>query len=315
MVIRFAAALIAACLVAALPGAAAARELVIIDTDIGDDLDDAFAIALAAKTPQIDLLGITTAWGDTHLRARLAERLLHAAGREDVPVAAGIVTKSLTPFTQQRWAQKQPDHPWPNAIGFLISEINHHPGQITLIEIAPQTNLAALLARDPAAARQLKRIVMMGGSIGRGYNDFGYTPSHHPDAEYNILSDSKAARAVLASGVPITMMPLDSTQVKLDEVRRSLLFANGSELTDALTLLYHQWRQNNSWGQETPTLFDVVPTAYLIDPSLCPATPLRITIDAQGHTKPSQTGSSIQVCLHSNSDGIITLLMSTLLGR
>jgi len=294
-------------------GAALAREKVIVDTDVGDDIDDAFSLALAATSPDVDLLGVTTAWGDTGLRARLADRLICVAGREDVPVAAGERTADSTPFTQARWAERAPARDYPNAIDFLAAQIRRYPGQITLVEIAPETNLGALIARDPTLIRALKRVVVMGGSIDRGYNDFGYTPQHRPDAEYNIVSDIPAARAVLGSGVPVVVMPLDSTQIKFDEVRRSLLFADGTPLSDALTLLYHQWRQNNAWGQDTPTLFDVVPMAYVIAPELCPTTRMRIEVNDKGYTRQVTGVANADVCLNSESDKIITLLMTRLL--
>ena len=303
--------IVLACLMGA--GVANASEKVIVDTDVGDDLDDAFSLALAATSPDIDLLGVTTATGDTDLRARLVDGLMCAAGRSDVPVVVGQHTADSTPFTQARWAERISPRPHPQAVDFIADEIKRYPGQITLVEIAAETNLAALATRDPALFRKLKRIVLMGGSIDRGYNDFGYTTEHHPDAEYNILTDIPAARAVFASGVPLVVMPLDSTQIKFDEVRRSLLFAQGTPLADALTLLYHQWRHNNAWGEDTPTLFDVVPTAYVIAPQLCPVTPMRIAIDDRGYTRQVPGPVNAEVCLNSDKDRIITLLMTRLL--
>src|SRR5215468_3694664 len=79
---------------------------VILDTDIGDDIDDAFALALALRSPEIELIGITTAWGDTLLRARLANRLVQEAGSTTLPVLAGVRTTSKTNFTQADWAKE-----------------------------------------------------------------------------------------------------------------------------------------------------------------------------------------------------------------
>jgi inosine-uridine nucleoside N-ribohydrolase len=97
--------------------------------------------------------------------------------------------------------------------------------------------------------------------------------------------------------VPIKMFPLDSTQIKFDEVRRDRLFAYGSPTSDALTLLYHQWRLYNGWGQITPTLFDVVPVVSLLQPATCPLTRLRISVDAQGYTRPIPGEPNVEVCL------------------
>src|SRR6476660_7779135 len=87
---------------------ASAKTKIIIDTDIGDDLDDAFALGLALNSPEVEILGITTAWGDTKLRARLVDRLLTETDHTVIPVAEGIRTETKSPFTQARWAEAGP---------------------------------------------------------------------------------------------------------------------------------------------------------------------------------------------------------------
>src|SRR3984885_14652941 len=82
-----------------------AAQKVIIDSDIGDDIDDAFALALALHSPELQILGVTTTFGDTELRAKLARRLLDAAGRPDIPVFAGAPTQTTSVFTQRRYAE------------------------------------------------------------------------------------------------------------------------------------------------------------------------------------------------------------------
>ena len=83
-----------------------APQLVILDTDIGDDIDDAFALALVLRSPELRLLGVTTAFGDTELRARLVERYLTAVGREDLPVVSGVPTRADNVFTQAAYARQ-----------------------------------------------------------------------------------------------------------------------------------------------------------------------------------------------------------------
>ncbi len=106
---------------------------------------------------------------------------------------------------------------------FLLEQIKLNPGEITLIAVGPLTNIGAAIDRDPETFRKLKRVVLMGGSVYRGYGDLGYTPHREPIAEYNIMMDIPAAQKLFQSGVPIFMMPLDSTQIKFDEVKRSML--------------------------------------------------------------------------------------------
>jgi purine nucleosidase len=276
----------------------ATREKVIIDTDIGDDVDDAFAIALALRSPELQILGITTTFGDTNIRAKLADRLLGEAGREDIPVAAGVPTAAAGQFTQRAYAEgghfARASHP--KAVDFILAQIRRYPGQVTLVAIGPLVNVGALFDQDAATFRKLKRVVLMGGSIERGYGDLGYTKPHGPEPEWNIKNEIPSAQKVFASGVPIFMMPLDSTQLKLDEVKRAALFQAGTPITDALTLLYHEW------GQETPTLFDVMTIAYILNPQLCPVKPMRIRVDDKGFTRAESGVPNAQVCLDSDPE-------------
>jgi purine nucleosidase len=290
------------------PQATAAKIKVIIDTDIGDDVDDAFALGLALSSPELKITGITTAWGDTHLRAQLVDRLLAETSQNDIPVAEGIPTHSKAPFTQVRWAEangRAQSHP--PAVDFLLRQIRENPGQLTIIAIGPFTNIGAAIDQDATTFRKVQRVVLMGGSIRRRYGDLGYAPDRGPEPEYNIVSDIPAAQKLFGSGVPIFMMPLDSTQLKLDETKRALLFSAGTPLANALAALYYQW------GQLTPTLFDVMAVAYVVQPNLCPAQPLHIDVDKGGYTRVSAGAPNASVCLDSDSDQFFRFLLPRLL--
>jgi len=307
-------------------------QLTILDTDIGDDIDDAYALALVLRSPEIKLLGITTAYGDTDLRAKLVDRFLVSVCAGDVPVIAGAPSSQSNVFTQaayahgtasavcgtaqnanmqqrQHWDELSKRH---GAADFLLEQIKAHPGQITLIAIGPLNNIEAAIKQDPATFAELKRVVMMGGSIVRGYDDAkGKRP---PDAEWNISRDPAGLRALLASGVPVFMMPLDSTQIHLDTKERELIFAHGSPLTDQLTLLYHQWKAGTEGHWEAPTLFDPVAVTYAIRPDLCPATAMRIEVDEKGFTRKVDGQPNAEVCLKSDEKGFLDLLLQRLTG-
>ncbi|MGB7844757.1 MAG: nucleoside hydrolase [Candidatus Acidiferrum sp.] len=293
-----------------------AAQLVIIDTDIGDDIDDAFALGLALQSRELKVLGIMTAWGNTPLRARLVGRFLEEAGRQEIPIAVGIEkypARGKLTFSQERYAERGQEKKLPEAVDFLLEEIRKHPGEITVIAIGPETNLGATIERDAETFRKLKRVVLMGGSVYRGYEGFEHpTVIPHAQPEWNILCDIPAARRVFASGVPLYVMPLDSTQIRLQDLERTRIFSNGTGLTDALALLYYQWAA--SVKQPTPTLFDAVAVAYAIKPELCPTTPLRLRVDDEGNTKVETGEPNAQVCLRSDSDRFFEFYMPRILG-
>ena len=285
-----------------------APEKVIIDTDIGDDIDDAFAIALALRSPELEILGISTTFGDTEARAKIVDRLLGEAGPTDIPVVVGTPTHTTNVMNQRRYGEggqfAKASHQ--NAVEFILDQIRRYPGQITLIAIGPLMNVGALIDKDPATFLKLKRVVMMGGSIECGYGELWFCTAHGPDAEWNIINDIPSAKKLFLSGVPLYVMPLDSTQLKIDEVKRAFLFKQGTPLTDALTLLYHEW------GQQTPTLFDPVTVAYILNPKICPVQPMHIRVDDKGFTRAEPGAPNAQVCMHSDSDAFFRLQIGRL---
>lgn len=288
------------------------KQKVIIDTDIGDDIDDAFALALALESPELDILQVNSDFGNTPLRARLLERFLHAVHREDIPVAVGVQTKAPNELTQKQYTEQYPAGEVPNrvAVESTLELIRKCPGEITLIGIGPYVNIGAMIDKDPQTFRKLKRVVIMGGSVSVGYfngSDADYLHPPPAQPEWNVDRDIPAAQKLFASGVPIYMMPLDATQLKLDEVKRELLFKHDSPITDQLVLLYYQW------GQLTPTLFDPMAVGYAINPELCPVTPMRIRVDDQGYTRQEPGTPNANVCLHSDSEKFFDFYMPRLL--
>ena len=275
-----------------------APEKIIIDTDIGDDVDDAFALALAVQSPELQILGVTTTFGDTEARAKIVDRFLAEIGRTEIPVFAGKPTETKNSMSQRRYGESghfaKPAHG--DAVDFWLQQIRKYPGEVTLIAIGPLMNVGSAIDKDPAAFRKLKRVVLMGGSIHRGYGDLGYTPPVPAMPEWNILNDVVSAQKLFAAGVPLFIMPLDSTQLKMDEVKRAFLFSQGTSITDQLTILYHLW------GQPTPTLFDPMTIAFVLRPELCPVQGLRIRVDEKGFTREEPGAPNAQVCLDSNAE-------------
>ncbi|HUZ46456.1 MAG TPA: nucleoside hydrolase [Terriglobia bacterium] len=263
-----------------LGAAAPAKKIpILLDTDIGTDIDDAFALALVVKSPELDLLGVTTVSGDTQARARLAAKLLWEAGDRSVPVAAGVPGRPL-PMEQTRWADgfRSPQLRSMDAVTFLDQVLRRRAEKTTLVAIGPLTNVAALLTKDPRIGRKIKQIVLMGGSIAHGYGD-----DPNPVAEYNIASDPAAAQKVFSSGVSILMVPLDVTaMLQLHRPGRHRVFTQLTSLTNSLAILYELWNQS------TPTLFDPMAVAMALDPGLCKTKPLAVEVDANGFTRAAQ---------------------------
>jgi inosine-uridine nucleoside N-ribohydrolase len=195
-----------------------------------------------------------------------------------------------------------------DAVEFLLEQIRKYPGEITLIAIGPLINVGAAIDKDAATFRKLKRVVLMGGSIRRGYGDLGYTAPVAAMPEWNILNDVASAQKLFAAGVPLFVMPLDSTQLKMDEVKRAFLFSQGTAVTDQLTVLYHLW------GQETPTLFDPMTLVFALRPDLCPVQGMHIRVDEKGFTREEPGAANAQVCLASNAEDFFQFYLKRVAG-
>lgn len=298
-----------------------AREKVIIDTDIGDGVDDAFAVALALKSPELDILGFTTTHGDTKLRADLLDRLLSEVGRQDIPVAVGKPTyppvsglfteEAAMSFSQSVYAKggttQHKVHP--DAVDFTLETIRRNPHEVTLIAIGPLANVGAMIDKDPTTFLQLKRVVLMGGSIDKWYNGSESATPMPQVAEWNIVHDIPSAQKLFNSGVPVVMFPLDSTaHLSLGEVDRSILFSRATPITNALAALYFEW------GSQTPILYDPMTIAYLLKPQICPVVPMNIRVDDKGITRKEEGTPNAMVCLHSSKDEFIRFYLGRLVG-
>ena len=272
------------------PGSPAAdKQKVLLDTDIGTDIDDAFALALILSSPELDLVGVTVATGQTRERARIVCRMLYEAGREDIPVAVGRETS--VPVTSGKPPAYEPQFHWAKgfdavepvdtlAADFIIQKLREHPGEIVLITIGPVTNIGDVLRKDPGALKNAKAVYAMFGSFYRGYGG-----STTPSREWNVVSDVEAAKLYVASGVKITYAGLDVTaHVTLDANRRLRLLMRQSLLTNALCGLY------SLWGRDTPILFDPVAVGMLLWPELFTFRDVHIHVTDDGFTVVDEAG-------------------------
>ena len=270
---------------------------VIFDTDIGTDIDDAYALVALIRRPELELLGVTTVSSDAVARARLAAKLLSVAGGKwaSVPVYPGISTATQY-MKQVEWAEGFTSSSLHDdgGIEFMRQQINARPGEITLIAVGELTNIAALLDSQPGIGKKIRAISLMGGAVHRGY-----APGSKPEPEWNIKSNAAAARTVFTSGVPLLVAPLDSTaDLKLTPEMRVQLFSRGIPINDALAALNSIWRHTNTWKGENPTFFDVLAVELVAPKTPYKLTALNIEVAADGLTKPVTGGEpNAQVAL------------------
>lgn len=306
-----AAALILAC------GAAQGAEKIIIDADLGDDIDDAFAIGLALSSPEFEILGFSAAFGDTPTRVKMFDRMLGELGRSDIPVAMGIPANvNLNAFTQRRYAEggKPSGAAHPHSVDFVLEQARKYPGEITLVAVGPLPNVGAMIDKDLASFRKLKRVVIMGGNVRTLLDPYGMAAPIAPHPEWNIKNDIAAAKKLFEAGVPLVVMPLDSTaNLKMHEVARTALFSHGGMLTNILAGLYYEW--NAYTRSPTPVMYDPMTLAWLLEPSLCPLTPMHISVDDAGNTKETPGTPNAQVCLHSEADDFLRFYVKKLTAR
>jgi inosine-uridine nucleoside N-ribohydrolase len=239
---------------------------ILLDTDIGSDIDDAICLAYLLAQPECELLGITTVSGEPEKRAMLASAICKAAGRE-IPIFPGapapLLGVSRQPRAQQATALEhwphETDFPEGHAVGFLRDAIRRNPGEITLLAIGPMTNVALLFAMDPELCGLLRGFYMMIGAFGQGAVRDGVRN------EWNSLNDPHAAAIVYQAATPVhRSVGLDVTlQVRMEagEVRRRF----------QTPLLRPVLDMAEVWFAERPqvTFHDPLAAVSIFEPTVC----------------------------------------------
>jgi len=287
------------------------KKRVILDTDIGTDIDDAYALSFLLSSPDVQLEGICTVHGAVEQRARLARKLLRMAGRQDIPVIVGLAgggDPAAMP-NQAPWAADTEIAMCArDPVAFVADRLAASPGQIHLLAIGPLTNVGALFRAHPQAARQAAGLVIMGGSVYKGYSR-----RDAPEAEYNIRCDPAAARVVMKSGADIALVPLDVTMTtRLSDEQLKMIGDSQLPLAKAMTALLPLWRQGKT---HNPILHDPLAAALLLDASLGTMRAMHIEVADDGMTLPVEDGrTNARVCLEVNAARFLELFMSRLTG-
>lgn len=242
---------------------------VLIDTDIGDDIDDALALALALRSPELDVLGVSTVFGDMNQRSRLARKLLAVFGRAAIPVAEGArapLAGRNRPSGCVQAAAVAPDDALPplyagGATQMICEMALRHPGAVTLICQGPLTNLALALTAEPRLAGALAGVTMMGSGA-------------FPWAEWNTRNDPEALRIVVHSGLPLTVVGLNVSllcTLPLADLRR--LTGSATPQAAFLSRLIALWQRGAA--NKCPQLHDPLAVAAVARPELLTYLPAR----------------------------------------
>lgn len=251
-----------------------------IDTDIGDNVDDAFALALAARLPDVELVGVTTVGSMVVTRAQLARKVLATSDRRGVPVSAGcsqaLIGLPSHHLPEQAAVLDEVDKlffPSANGIDFLRDAIRRNPGELVVVVLGAMTNIALTLRVEPALCRLIRRLVVMAGTEALHY------------AETNVRNDPEAASIVFSSGVPFVMVPKDITQhAVVPEIMLERLRQSDSPSCKLLWEMTQIWLQGT--GAKTPVLNDPLAVAIAVRPEIAKLERVRVEVELRGtHTR------------------------------
>jgi pyrimidine-specific ribonucleoside hydrolase len=278
----------------ATPGAVPRR--IILDTDPG--VDDAMAIFLALRSPELKVEAITAVSGNVPLEMTLpnALRLVEIAGRTDVPVAGGASVPLVRRLITAKYVHGNNglggvDFPAPklkpvaeSATALITRLVRSNPGQITIVAVGPLTNIATLLRSDPKIASMIPQIVIMGGSLSGG----NITPA----AEFNLYVDPEAARIVFDAGIPLTMVGLDVTEkVLLREEHIRILEAAQNPVSQAAGKIMRATLNRAHHGIDATVIamHDPLTVASLIDPKLLKLQDYYVEVETEGELTAGMT--------------------------
>lgn len=267
---------------------------VILDTDLGDDIDDTWALAMILGTPQLDLKLVVTACDDTVTKARLVAKILDKMGYANIPIGIGVKT-SDNKLNQADWLGDYALDAYPgeiheDGVKTMIDAIKASGQPITLLVIGPQMNIKAALDRDPSIARNA-RVVSMAGSI-----EIGYDGRQGRSAEYNVRKDIAAARAVLAAPWGVTYAPLDCcATLRLTGERYAKVASSENPRATVTIANYDMWslRRHNPENASS-ILFDTTAVYLCCAEDVFDMKTVKLSIDDEGNTVPDENGRPVR---------------------
>lgn len=274
---------------------------VILDTDIGDDIADTWALALLLKSSQLDVRLVVGDNRNVLYRAKLIAKLLEVANRTDIPVGLGLGVDDR-PGRQSRWIgdydlKKYPGKVYEDGVQAIIDTIRNSPEPITLICIGPVQNIGEVLKRAPDVAKNA-RFVGMHGSVYKGYGG-----SKEISAEYNVKVDPKALQVVFAADWEVTITPLDTCGlVHLTGEKFRKVYECSDKLVRALMENYQAWREAGEKKELPPpdrssTLFDTVAVYLAETENLTEMETLSLVVTDDGFTRIDPSGRPVRAAV------------------
>ncbi len=276
---------------------------VIYDTDICDDIDDTWALALLLQSPEFDVKLVVTAVGNTVSKAKTVAKFLEIAGRTDIPIGIGV-QQSKGSHRQDEWAKdyklsSYPGKIYEDGVKALIDTVMNSRRRIRIIAVGPLPNIADALDREPRIAEK-SQFVGMHGSVRVGYGG-----NEKISAEYNVKASVKAAQKVFSAPWPITITPLDTCGlVRLKGDKYQKVLKKNSPMTAALIENYRAWqkqglrssnkdlseaelnkRTDQRVNSSSSTLFDTVAIYLAMTSELVKMEKLGIKVDDEGYTR------------------------------
>jgi len=274
---------------------------VILDTDIGGDIDDNWALAMMLKSPELDVKLIVSDTGDTAYRSKIIAKTLQVAGRTDIPVGVGGRFDGQMEKPLEAWVEGYNLGDYPGAVhedgvGAIIDTIMNAPEPVTLICIGPMPNIGEALSRAPEIVGNA-RFVGMHGSIYKGYR--GSDKIH---AEYNVLMHTKACQKVFNADWDITITPLDTCGlVRLKGEEYQTVKRCRDPLIQALMQNYRLWLQQHNrmdlYDIKSSTLFDTVAVYLAFSRELLVMEELKVRVTDDGYTVLDEKAKSMDVAV------------------
>lgn len=284
-------------------------EKLILDTDLGTDVDDAWALSLCLASKQIELMGVTLVHADLETRAKIALKMLNIIGRIDVSVYKGL-SHPITEGAHLYWGGHEgTDTDFSGlgclaasegAVDFILHTVRKHPGEVTVCSVGPMTNVGEAIRRDPETMRKVKRLAIMGCTFtGEG--------SEAASREHNARVDPLATKYVLESGIPTTIVGLNVTMqvmIRRENVEPLL----GSPYGDYLAAMTYQYFGVTK--RDVLYMHDPLAVATVIDPALVTTRPMSAKVLDDGCVEWT-SGGPIDVCTAVDAPRFIRLLLDS----